>query len=223
MALNAKKVKQTGGKGTQQEPIENGTYPCRLVQVVDLGLQPQRPYKDEPKPPAHEIMLTYEFLDEYCKDKDGKEDEAKPRWLSETMPLRNLEQDLAKSTKRYNAIDPDCVHDGDFTELVGLCAMVTVANRESNGKVYTNITNLSSMRAKEAAKAPELVNPSKVFLMDEPDLEVLSSLPDWLQDKIKANLEYSGSVLEAALEGGSKPKKEEEPETEDDTDEGGSW
>jgi len=222
MALNAKKVPMGGGnKGPQQEPIEAGTYPCRVVQVLDLGLQPQRPYQGEEKPPAHEIMITYEFVDEFCLDEEGNEQEDKPRWLSETMPLRNLDSDMAKSTKRYNALDPNDDLDGDFLGLVNTPCMVTVSNREGTGKfagkVYTNITNVSTMRPKEAAKCPELVNPHKVFELEEPDVEVLGSLPQWLQDKIKANLEFAGSNLEAALSG-EAPKKEE-PEEEQEEEE----
>lgn len=229
LGLNAKKVaKGNTGGGQRQEPIEAGTYPCRVVQVLDLGMQAQRPYQGQEKPPAHEIMVTYEFLDEFCLDKDGNEDEDKPRWLSETFPLRNLEQDLAKSTKRYKALDPDDVHDGDFTALVGSPCMVTVVNNPGKGanadKVYTNIAGVSTMRPKEAKKAAELVNDPKVFVLDEPDLEVFGSLPEWLQDKVKGNLEYEGSELEKALEGGSqKPKKEEEPVVEEEEDDDGEW
>jgi len=228
MGLNAKKVAFSGGNnGPKQEAIEAGTYPARVVQVLDLGLQPQRPYKGEEKPPAHEIQLTYEFVDEFCLDEDGKEMEDKPRWLSESMPFRSLESDLAKSTKRYHAIDPDGTFDGDFTLLVGATCMVTITckpNQKGEDRNYVN--SVSFMRPKEAAKCPELVNPPKVFLLDEPDLEVLGSLPKWLQEKIESNLEYAGSALDAAQNGGGakkeEPKKEkpkkEEPEAEDDSD-----
>lgn len=234
MALNGKKVPMGGGnKGPQQEPIEVGTYPCRVVQVLDLGVQAQQPYQGEEKPPAHEIMITYEFLDEFVKDEDGNDVEDKPRWLSETMPLRNLDSDLAKSTKRYYAIDPNDDLDGDFLGLVGLPCMVTVDNREGKGKhagkVFTNVANVATMRPKEAAKAPELINPPKVFELENPDLEVFNSLPEWVQDKIKSNLHFGGSALEDALAGGGKPAKKEatkkqvEPEPEDEEDGDEPW
>lgn len=234
MSLNAKKIPMSGGgkRGPEQANIENGTYPARVVQILDMGLQPQRPFQGIEKPPAQMINLTYEFLDEFCVDEDGNEDTEKPRWLSETIPLYNLEVELAKSTKRYNALDPDCVHEGDFSQLINSCGMVTVTNSKAkNDKVYTNVVSVATMRAKEAAKAPELVNPPKVFLLDEPDLEVLGSLPQWLQDKIKENLQYEGSVLQKALEGGSpapksapKPKAEKpkaEPKVEEEVDDEG--
>lgn len=214
MGLNVKKM-SSANRGPQQEPIEPGTYPARVVQVVDLGLQPQRPYKGEAKKPAHEVMITYELLDEFCLDEDGEEDREKPRWLSETFPLNPLTSDLAKSTKRYKALDPDENFDGDFTQLVELPCMVTVIQNagkgDNAGKVYVNVAGVSAMRPKEAARAAGLVNPPKVFILDEPDTTILGSLPDWLQDKIKGNLNFKGSKLEAALEGLDEEEEEEAP------------
>lgn len=235
MSLNARKVKSVA-KGPQQAAMDAGTYPARLVQVIDFGIQEQRPFKGEAKPPAHEVMWTYEFLDEFCKDEDGEDQEDKPRWLSESFPLYSLEADLAKSTKRYYALDPDEVHEGDHTRLVGSACMVTINQYESKGVLRNGVSSVAAMRPKEAAKAPELVNPPKVFIIDEPDLEVFKSLPDWMQEKIKEGLEFTGSALDDALNGDkpepkAKPKKErkapepepEEVEDEEDEDEGEPW
>ena len=217
MGLNAKNVKMTGNsenKMVEQDAIEAGTYPARLVQIIDLGLQTQRPYQGQDKPPAQEILLTYELLDEFCLDENGEEIEDKPRWISETIPFHNLEVDLAKSTKRYKALDPKIEFEGDWTQLIGTPCMVTITEREGSGKhtgkVFNNVASVAQMRAKEAKKAGELVNDSKVFVTSEPDLEVFRTLPEWLQDKIKGNLEYQGSVLQSALKG--EPQKEPEPE-----------
>lgn len=223
MGLNAKKVAHSGGnKGPAQEAIEPGTYPVRVAQIIDLGLQPQRPYQGQEKPPAYEIMMTYEFLDEFCLDEDGNEDEDKPRWLSETFPFRSLKAEKAKSTQRYYALDPNEDLDGDFTQLIGVAANASIVQNAGKGKnvgkVYNNVQALSAMRAKDASKAPELKNEGKVFTLDEPDVEVFNSLPEWLQDKIKSNLEYSGSALEKALTNGSS-----EPEGNTEEDDDGEW
>ncbi len=210
--------------------------------MIDLGVQPQE-FKGEAKAPRNEMMLTYEFLDEFLPDDDGEPNEEKPRWLSETLPLHSLESDRAKSTQRYLALDPNVEEDGDFTALIERPCMVTVVQNKSKDKIYNNIASVSSMRPKEAAKAPELVNPPKVFLMDEPDVEIFLSLPQWIQDKIKDSLEYAGSPLEKALdahtgEGSSKKEKaasgsrkasKEEPEAEadgipfDEDEDQGEW
>lgn len=219
MALNANKI-PSKSKFERPDPLEAGTYPVRVVQILSLGLQEQRPFKGEEKDPAYEMMVTYEFLDEFLKDKETGEDlEDKPRWLSETFPMHSLDADLAKSTKRYYALDPEAQYEGDWAKLAGTPAMLTVVLNEGKGKnagkVYENIAGLSTMRAKEASKAPELVNPPKVFDIDDPDMEIFGSLPQWIQDKMKENLEYEGSALEKAVQSlkegdkGSTTKKEE--------------
>jgi hypothetical protein len=219
MSLNAKKVAMTGGndkKFAEQEVLEAGTYPARVVSIIDLGLQPQRPYQGQEKPPKQEIKITYELLDEFILDEDGEEIEDKPRWVSEDIPFNNLEVDLAKSTKRYNALDPDMELDGDFTQLLTLPCLVTLNVTDGKGKnvgrKFNNVTTISQMRAKDVKKAVPLVNDAKFFSCSDPDLEIFRSLPEFQQNKIKDNLEYNGSVLQKLL----SPSEGEEPDPKQD-------
>ena len=241
MSLNAKKAAMTGGnskKFAEQEVLEAGTYPARVVNIIDLGLQPQRPYQGQEKPPKQEIKITYELLDEFILDEEGEEIEDKPRWVSEDIPFNNLDVDLAKSTKRYNALDPDGDLDGDFTQLLTLPCLVTLnvtdGRGKNTGRQFNNVTTISQMRGKDARKAAPLVNPAKFFSCSDPDLDIFRSLPEFQQNKIKDNLEYNGSVLQELLQGGkaaeSKPeqdvpakksKMDAKPETKEDGE--GEW
>lgn len=232
MALNARKA---SGGGSKQAPMEAGTYPARTVQMIDYGVQKQNDYQGQKKNPVNEVGITYEFLDEFMKDEDGEDKLDKPRWLSERVPLHNLNSDKAKSTKRYYALDPNEEHAGDFSKLTDIPCMVTVVNNEKDGNVYTNIAAVSAMRAKDIKNAGPLVNPPKVFSLDDPDMTIFGSLPEWVQDKIKQNLDFGGSKLEALLKDApkkEKAKKEDKPVDEetdtdedetDDEEEGSSW
>lgn len=239
MALNARKIPNTGnGSNMVAQPLDPGSYPARVAQIISLGLQKQRPYKGEEKQPRHELYITYELLDEFMEDKEGNILEDKPRWISETIPLHSLDADLAKSTKRYLALDPKMVHDGDWAQIAETpCNVVLTQKKSQQGdRVYNNVADVSSMRPKEADKAPDLKNPPKVFDIDEPDAVIFWSLPTWLQDKMKENLDYGGSALEKLVEAGkvdsSKEDKEEpkartkkpveEPE-EDEEESEGEW
>lgn len=214
MSLNAKTVPKggAGGNKKRQPILDLGTYPARIVRIFDLGLQNQRPYMGQEKPPAHEVMLTYELLDTFMVDDNGVEIEDKPRWISETFPLHNLSADLAKSTKRYMALDPNMDFDGDFTKLVGVPCNVTIVHGQGKGqnagKIYENIGSVTGMREKDAKRAPELVNEGAFFSLDNPDMDVFGKMPEWLRDKIKANLEFHGSPLEAALGGNAQEQNE---------------
>lgn len=214
MSLNAKKVAggNSDSKFKRAEPLEAGSYPARVVQILDLGVQPQRPFKGETKPPCQEINITYELADEFMKDEEGNDIEDKPRWVSEMIPLFNLKAERAKSTQRYKALDPNDDFDGDFTQLVGLPCNVTIVQSVSktNGNTYNNVAGITSMREKDAKRMPELVNPSKTFVLDDPDMSVFTSLPQFIQDKITSNLNFQGSKLQKLLGEKSAGAEEEE-------------
>lgn len=233
MALRAPE-KNTSSNFKKQDALEPGTYPARVVRVVDNGLQPQRPYKGEEKAPAYTITVTYELVDVFMQDEDGNDIEDKPRWISEEFPLNAMSADLAKSTKRMKAIDPENDIEGDWSQTLSSPCMVTVGNYVSkkNGQTYDQVTNVTTCRARDAQRMPELKNEAKFFDLGDPDIEFFNSLPKWIQEKIQGNLEYAGSALERALGGEAPakkkeaPKKEAEPEAHEDeatSDEDTPW
>lgn len=200
MAFNAKKKSGNAPSNrVAQANIEAGVYPARLVQLIDLGLQPQRPFAGTEKAPCQEIMLTYELVDEFMKDADGKDVLDKPRWISESLPFYGLFADKAKSTQRYYAFDPDESFDGDLAKAIEMPCNVTIVNNKKGDKVYDNIANIAAMRPKDAANCPALQNPSCVFDLETPDMAMYARLPKWIQEKICGNLNFKGSPLEAAL------------------------
>ena len=221
--LNANQSKNTGGGGGSSAPVlEPATYPARLVVVADLGLQPQRPWQGKEKPPAYEILTTYELVDEFMQDEDGNELTDKPRWLSETFPLYSLSSERAKSTVRYNALDPNGTIGGEWAHLITIPCLVTTVNNPGKGKnadkTYTNIANVAGMRAKDRENVPELVNKSVVFDLDDPCIAEFDQLPQWVQDKIKAGLEYPGSELHDRLKVAAKVAKDVEASLSEDLD-----
>lgn len=228
MTLNANKIKSTTPK--KRAPVmEPGTYPARLVRVISLGVQKNRPFKnEEAKPPVLKLYNTFEFLDEFLKDEDGKDLLDKPRWLSEEIPFYSLKSERAKSTERYYALDPNEDKKGDWAALVGAPCMITVvveASKKDPTILYEKIASVSSMRPKEAAKAPPLVNEPVVWDFYSPDVEVFNSFPEWLQEKIKGAVDYPDSVLQKALGETSTPadKAVEEENGSEEEDEETSW
>lgn len=219
MALNANKAGNGGNKNRVEQPkLEAGNYPGRLVQIIDLGLQPQRPYQGKDKPPMQEVMWTYELVDAFLVDENGKEREDKPRWVSETLPFHNLKADKAKSTQRINALDPEGKLEGDISQMLDTPVNVTIVINEKDGRTYENIGGTSPMRPRDAAKCPELKNPVKLFDSSEPDMEVFNSLPEWIQNKIKGNLNFKGSKL-AILLGGKAEDKDKNDKADDSENE----
>jgi hypothetical protein len=207
MALNAKTAPKTGGNFAPQDPLEAGLYPARVVQIVDLGLQPQQPYQGKEKPPAPMILLTYELSHEFMKDENNEDIPDKPRFYSEDFAFHNLEADRAKSTLRYKAIDPSNSADGDFTKLGGFPCQVMITkvpDKKNPGHFKNYVGNVSGAPKMPGYVQPALINPITVFDLDAPTLEAFERFPDWLKERIKSNLNYAGSHLEALL-GGAQP------------------
>jgi hypothetical protein len=201
--LNAKEVPITGATYNRPPALDPGSYPARTVLIGTIGLQAQRAFKGEEKPPKIELLVTYELLDEFMTDEDGNVLEDKPRWLSERFPFNNLESERATSTKRYYTLDPKGEHDGDWSKLVGTPCNVNIVTEEGSGKfagrIFEKISGISAMRPKEAEKAPDLVNPPVVFDFYEPDEEAFATIPKWILRRMTEALDYEGSAAEPVV------------------------
>lgn len=242
MALKPKAQANNNKAFVQQPEMEAGTYPARLVQILDLGLQPARKFVGKPEgKPTNRIMLTYEFVDSFMVDEEGNELEDKPRWFSEEVNWYGIwEGARGTGAERYAAFDPDGAYEGDLASCIEAPVMVTITINRKGEKVYVNIDNVAAMRKRDAEKCPELKNPPKIFDTEEPNMEIFNKLPEWLREKIKGNLNYAGSALEKAIaQGGSDEKakpveedkkatpkrpKQEDPDLEgDEEDETTPW
>lgn len=217
MPLNA--ANATGGSSPRPPALDPENYLARLVQIMDLGIQKQRPYQGTEKAPIQEIMLTYELVTEFMPGEDGEPDTDRPRWVSERIPLYNLKAEKAKSTLRYLALDPAQKFKGDFSKLLGKPCLVAIVNNERNGVTYNNIGSVSPPIKGMTVAA--LVNEPSILDLSNPDVEVFHSLPEWIQKVIKEGLDYPKSGLASALRDG--PVVKATVDTEEEEDEGDSF
>ena len=220
MSFNAKKLPFEGKERKRYDPVAPGAYPARVVSLVLLGKQTQK-FNGEAKAPAQRLRMTYELLDEFLKDDEGKEMTDKPRWVTQEFNFFSLKSERAISTKIYYALDPEEKYEGDFSKLVGAPCIVTIANEKSkkDDRVFEKVSAVSAMRDKEAAKAPGLVNEPYLFDFYEPDLDIWDRLPEWIQDTIKGAVDFEGGALQKALQKAGKnadAKKVEEDESDED-------
>jgi hypothetical protein len=184
-------------KSTQRQLLPIGQSMARLVQVIDFGLQPQRPYNGQEKLPAYEVLLTFEFPEERI-EQNG---ESRPMWKSKRIKLSSDERSTCY--KLYNKLDPENKHRGDFGKLIGKECAALIVHDKGTGKnvgiVYDNIADINPLM--KGMTVPPLENDPVVFDLTSPNLEVFESLPEWMQGLIKDNLEFDGSKLERAIMG----------------------
>ena len=116
-------------------------------------------------------------------------------WKSAELKLSSHE----KSTcyKWYKKLDPKNQFNGDWGQLIGKECAVLVIHQEGKGKntgrTFDKIADV--MPVMTGITVPPLENDTSVFDLMSPNLEVFNSFPDWLQTKIKDNLEYENSKL----------------------------
>ena len=227
MALNVQNRPKTSNTAARvpQANIKVGGHPARLVQIIDLGLQARKPYKGTPKSPEEMIYATYELSHEFMKDADGKEEANRPRWVSEDFVAYSLEAEKAKSTQRYLALDPERKFGGDFSKILGAACTVVIVHNKVGDKVYDNVGDVTPAPTVPGYKQPELVNPPVLFDLSSPDLAVFAKLPQFLQDRIKSNLNYNGSLLQKLLgeTGSAAAPAPQEPAEAADEDEGNPY
>jgi len=160
--------------GSVQSRIGEGTFPARIVQIIDLGTQEDE-WKGEVKH-INKLWITFELPTETMVI-DGEE---RPRWLGSEFTKSTNEK--ARLTKVINATDKDA---SSFADLLDKPLLVEVGTTSGGKDKWIGASALPrGMKVEEAA------NPISYFDMDAPDDEVLNSLPDFLQEKIRSAPEF---------------------------------
>lgn len=198
----------TESKSAGSAPVlEEGSYDARIVQIVDLGLQPLME-GSKSKEPQRKIAFKFELLDEFMVGEDGKPIPEKPRWFEWEISYTSdgYMHEKSMMLKMWKAVGAD--DETELKDLIGrpLQVLLTRFMRTSGkhkGTESNKVTGAVKMKEKDVANAPALVNPTLFFDLDEPDVDAFKKLPFGnqycLQEKIKGNLEYNGSKLQALL------------------------
>ena len=198
MALDMNKAPKP--KGGKDFGIANaGVQMARLVAICEIGEQ-ERSFKGEAKAPAIQLNFTFELPNDLIEVKTDDGVESKPRWVS-INNVNFFTDDKARLVEIVRALDPNNECQGILTELVGRPCFVTIEHkvRKDNAQTYAKVSAVSGVPAGIAI--PDLANEPRVFDWEAPSREQWDLLPAWVQEKIKTALNYSGSTVEAMLNG----------------------
>ncbi len=173
------------------EQPEVGTHVARLVGIVDLGHQPGFEWQGKEVASAYKIRMTYELVN--SKMSDGR-----PFWVHED--ITNSDNEKSTLSLRVRTLK------GNFDNLFGMLGNPCMVTIVANDKGYTKIDGQGGVGGVPAGfEVPPLNNPTFKFDLDQPDMTVFDNLPEFVQDRIKENLDYPGSKLEAAINGNDQP------------------
>ena len=200
MALKIQETQSDNGQDYGR--IEDGSYPARLVQVVDIGEQEQIDFETGNPTGKYQrrLFLTWEFPTEQIEING----ENWPRWLSQEVTLSFHER--AKLPQIIAALDPK-KQANDLSELLGKPSLVTVGSTKNNKPKVTNVVQLP-----KGMQVGELKNNPVAFDMDDFDEEVFNSFPQFVQDKIKQARNFREDMLSQG-NGNQESKAPAEAET----------
>lgn len=188
------------GSNKDFKPVPEGNHTARCYHIVDLGTQ-ESTYDGESRL-AHKVMICWELNGEADDGSPLASDDGKPFTVNKqyTMSLgkkATLRADL--ESWRGQAFTDDELKGFDISKLLGVYCMVTVKHDKKDDKTYVNVASVSRWPAALKNNKFEPYYPGQIFDIDSRDMGVFDALPEWMQDKIKSSLEWTGkSKAEAA-------------------------
>ncbi len=219
MSLKIKKK-----SGSSVPPMDAGTYSAVCVGIVDLGEQ----YSETFKKYNDKLLVIWEIPSQTIEI-DGED---KPRWLSKDFSASlneksNLYQTLVSwrgkaFTENELTEDENGFMQFSVLDMLGTGCFLQVIVEEKDSGSYNRITSVVALPAE--MDAPKTETPLITFDIDAWDDEVFTSLPGWIQERIKKSTQYQklhvptdpvdvdtsgGQQAEAA--GDAQEKKEENP------------
>lgn len=184
-------------KGGDFEPLEAGSYPARIYQLLHIGTVPGYQGMLQNK-----VRIGFELPTEMLVFDESKGEQ--PRVLSQEYTLSFSEKSNLR--KLILACDPkalDIGEDGlqeefDVESLLGKELLVTVdqkPKKDGSGS-YSFIS--SCTRLPKGMNCPEQINPTQLLSYDKWSEETFQKLPDFLKKMIEVSHEYrtmNGEVI----------------------------
>lgn len=170
-----------GGGDFKRAPSGSHVAVCNLV--ADCGLQPGFEGK-----PQRKIYVRFEIPDERVEyEKDGKQVEGPLTIGSFYTASMNEKATLRKHLEgwRGKSFTDDEAAQFDVSKLLGQACMLSVIEKESGGKVYSNISGMSKLP--KSVTAPAAENPLLYFDQESGQSEY-EALPKWLREKIDGQI-----------------------------------
>lgn len=180
-------------KTVEFDPIEAGSYPARIWQMIEIGniagFQGQIQNK---------VRIGFELPTELKVFSEEKGEQ--PRVISQEYTLSFHEK--SKLRKVIDACDPNALKVGedgfleefDIERLIGKECLITIAHKPKNdgSGVFAYVDGIT--RLPKGMKCPEAINEPVLLSYDKWNQEVYDKQPDFIKDKIRGSQEYQRMI-----------------------------
>jgi hypothetical protein len=176
--------------GGNYTPVEAGTYSARCYSMVHIGTV-ETSFEGVSKK-QNKVRLTWELPTELKEFKPGEG--LKPYVVSKEFTLSMHEKSSLRKileSWRGKSFTEEEAKKFDVTKLIGAECLISIIHKEVAGSNYANISSIS--RLPKGMNCPSQINENFIFSYDLETKklnELLASLPDFLQTKIKSSDEW---------------------------------
>lgn len=172
----------SAGGGGDFKRLEPGTHPAVCDMVVLMGYQPGSAQFPKPK---LKVYIRWQVPGE-------RTDDDRPMVVGATLTASMNEKAQLRQLLegwRGKKFSDDEAEAFDVAKLIGQACMVSVVEKETAGKTYSNVASVSKLP--KGLPAPALEGEALVYWNrnDAADQAVFRRLPEWLQKKIDGQIE----------------------------------
>lgn len=187
-------AKSSGGSSIT--PLDEGVYVGICTWLIDLGEQRNQKFDKV----SHRVIFMWDIVGETVRINDKEESRTMNREYTLSLHERSgLRKDL--QAWRGKAFTDEELEGFDVANVLGVPCQIQVVHEERNGSTYARIGSIMAM-PKGQPKPSKDDYALHIFDFGVPETwGTYAELPQWIQDKVKAAENYSGSKLEEFIPG----------------------
>ncbi len=171
-------VKSSGNSEFETTP--EGTYIGRCIKVIDLGTQTTTGQFGTKQ--QKQVMITWELLDNEVKMQDGRPFAATQFYTASLHEKAKLRKDL--EAWRGKKFTDEELEGFDLLDVLGTYCMLQVIHSQDGQ--YANVNAIMSFKGEK----PKGINDLVSFDISNPDMDVLKSFSDKMQQKVMGTPEW---------------------------------
>lgn len=190
-------------------PLEDNSYTAVCTAVIDLGEQYTQFDKQKQGTYKPQCMFIFEIPDERVE----VDDESKPRWIS-TKRFTAILSEKSGLFKFLTSWGNKDIENIDLTSVLGRGAVLTISQKEkTDGTKCNNIEGIAGLP--KGIQAPKPESELLAFDADEPDMEVLAKLPEWIQKLIEKSAQFAENPPMQEVTPPENTTNKQQPNTDD--------